>query len=415
MRKSVKVLAAAFLLCMLLMPIQASAAAVNGRLTVVDTRNVRVALQMPEGNTEAVTSLRLCLSVTVDEGSMENPYFQFAGSISSTVQDVDISRADNTYRVDIIISGKPDQKIFPDQDTAEIGTLVLSPSVQTNQTFRATVDFYKEGPDGAVISYVDSAGQTPFNLALSSEPVTVTNVSGGSGGPYYPGAPNQKPQKPDDTTGQKPPAEKPDGTGSTDKEPNQGQETSFAVSQKPKLRVSVKNGSRMVSLKWKKIAYADGYRIYQYDSKRHKFIAIKTIKDNHTTAYAVKLAYAASKKFRIRAYALAEDGSKILGHVSNTVNAVTAPKAVQGLTIRHPSSRKTVLSWTQSKKADGYQVLYSTKKAGNYKSLHMVKKPAKVQYTMKPKGGKNYYYKVRAYKIRSDGTRIYSKYSQSVY
>ncbi len=407
MKKSVKVLMIAFLLCVMLVPIQASASAINGRLTAADTSNVRVALQMQEDSLQSVTSLRLCLAITVEEGTISDPAFQFDSSINSMVKDAAVSRTGNGYLIDIILSGKPEQKIFQNQGTAEIGTLVLA---QASQPFRASVDFYKEGADGPAVYCVDSAGQTPLRIALSSQAVTVTNKQGGSDGPYYPGGPDQKPKPPGDSSDQTPPTQQPGDT----QNPGQEQDASFDGSKKPKLSFTVKNGSRIVRLKWKKVAKADGYRIYQYDSTRRKYVAIKTIKNAKTTEYSVKLSYAATENFRIRAYALAEDGSKTFGHVSNTIIAVTAPKAVQGLAVQNKNSKKAVLTWNKNKKADGYKLVYSKKEDGKYKSLRVIKQAEKVQYTAKKTGGKNYFYKVRAYKIGSDGKRIYSKYSLPV-
>ncbi len=60
------------------------------------------------------------------------------------------------------------------------------------------------------------------------------------------------------------------------------------------------------------------------------------------------------------------------------------------------------LKWSEVKGADGYQIYYSTSKAGKYKKL---KSTSKLSYKKTGlKSGKTYYFKVRAYKKMDSGT-----------
>ncbi len=84
----------------------------SGKLTV-DSNKVEVSLTIPEGKTEAITSLRLQLRVAAESGTMDAPTFAFGSSIGSSVQDAAITQEEGgSYLVDLILSGKRNQDIF---------------------------------------------------------------------------------------------------------------------------------------------------------------------------------------------------------------------------------------------------------------------------------------------------------------
>ncbi|MCI8489203.1 MAG: hypothetical protein HFJ04_02945 [Lachnospiraceae bacterium] len=67
------------------------------------------------------------------------------------------------------------------------------------------------------------------------------------------------------------------------------------------------------------------------------------------------------------------------------------------------SSKSVSLKWNKVAGAGGYEIYRSTKKNGSYSRVATVKKAGSVTYTDKTvKNGKNYYYKIRAYKGSGD-------------
>lgn len=332
----------------------------EGKLAATGNK-VAVKLILPEGKTEAITTLRVRLQIIVHTGSMDTPSFTFHSAIRSTVKDVEIKKdKEGICTADIILSGKKNQPIFQDSDQVMIGTLALKPA---SKSYRITVKFAGEtaGSDQPVIRYVDSSGLSEIRVPLANtEPLVVAADS---------------------------------------------------VLKKASLSVTAKNGSKVLAFKWKKVAKASGYRLYEYDSKTKKYKRIKTISGGEKTSCRIKFRYGSKHTFKLRAYKTASDGSKTYGSYSKAVKAVAAPAKVKKFKAEPGSMYRVALSWKKVTGASGYQIYRSKSKKGKYSLVKTIKKGKTIRYTnIRDKKGKAYY-KVRAYVSDAGKKRIYGQFS----
>lgn len=372
MKKWIKNLLISFLLLAAVPAIALAAEMAGGNLTV-EKNNVAVALNIPEGRTETITSLRLQMRVSLCDGGMEEPTFEFADTVKSVVRDAAISQEESdSYIVDIIISGKKDQDIFGESEHADLGTLSLHPN---SEEYQVKVEIIEEISDGdePVVKYVDGSGLTALTVPLADTSSVVVE--------------NQK-----ETETEKPPKAE--------------------AGQAPDLTASVKNGVNRVYFAWTKVADADGYMIYQYNEQTKQEKLIKTITDPNVTTFSKKYSYASAYAFRIRVYKAASGGGTTLGDYSELVRVTLPPAQVKGLGGTYQSAKRVTLSWKKVKKASGYQIYRSTKKDGKYSRYKTIKKGTTTKYAkIKQKSGRKYYYKVRAYIDPADGSRVYGSFS----
>lgn len=165
--------------------------------------------------------------------------------------------------------------------------------------------------------------------------------------------------------------------------------------------VSATQSTDSIKLTWKKVTGADGYRVYQYNSKTGKYEAIKTLTG---TSYTVKkLKAGTSYKFAVKAYSKA-DGETLWASSYKTITTTTKPatptlKATAG-------SKQATISWKKVTGATGY-VVYMQDEFGDYEKIGTTKNTS---YTRKKlTKGETYYFRVRAYKT-VDGKNIYGGY-----
>ncbi|MCM1543905.1 MAG: fibronectin type III domain-containing protein [Ruminococcus sp.] len=110
-----------------------------------------------------------------------------------------------------------------------------------------------------------------------------------------------------------------------------------------------------VTLKWKAVSGADGYRVYQYDEKEDNYaIAVKSTSE--TTAEIKGLKAGASFNFKVRAYAKNDSGKTVWGKPSDDIAASTAPGTVTGITTTDIELDSITISWKAVTGANGYQV-----------------------------------------------------------
>lgn len=187
----------------------------------------------------------------------------------------------------------------------------------------------------------------------------------------------------------------------------------FKPSDKTTLSASVKTGSNRVTFTWKKVKGADGYQIYQYNSKTRKYERLKTVLDPKVTSYTSKaLSYGTTYSFKIRAFQVKENGERTYGAFRKTIKASTAPGKVSSFTAKSSRKKEAAISWKKVKGAAGYQIYRSDSLKGTYKRIKTVTGNTSVKYTNKKlKSGKTYYYKVRAFSKTSGGTRIYGNFT----
>ncbi len=363
MKNWIKIILVSFLF-FAVMPLNANAATSKNNLTV-ENDQVAVSLNIPEGKTGAVTSLRLQLRVSAVSGTMEQPSFTFDSGIKSEIKDAAvIAEEDGSYLVDLILSGKKDKDIFGDNEYVKLGMLSPQPS---SEEYEIKVEIVGEMDDSGqpVVRYVDASGTTAMTAPLTdTEPVIV----------------------------------------------NQEDQSSGEVFTKtPTLKASAKNGSKSVSFSWSKIEGADGYVLYEVSG--NKDTKVKELSAS-TRSASKNYSYATTHKFKICAYKKASDGSKRFGNYSPVVSVTVGPDQVKSFSPQYKSTTKVTLSWKKTSGATGYEIYRSTKKSSGYKLVQKINKGSTTSYTMKHESGKLYYYKVKAY-ITKSGKTIYGNFSSA--
>lgn len=179
----------------------------------------------------------------------------------------------------------------------------------------------------------------------------------------------------------------------------------FTIAPKATSNVSAVQSTKAIELTWNKVTGADGYRVYQYNSKTKKWDNIKT---TSATSYKVeKLSAGTAYKFRIKAYK--KDDGTIWG--KETPTFATATKcATPSITKLTTSGGKVNFTWSDVSGESGYQVYYSTKKDKDFKKVTSYKANVLKGSKSKLTKGKTYYFKVRAYKKTDSGT-VFSAWS----
>lgn len=373
-----------FLFLFLAIPMTAAAAEANSGTLTVDKNNVTVSLHIPAGKTEGITSLRLQLRVSAISGTMGKPAFVFDSAVRSIVRDADIRQEkDGSYLVDIIVSGKKDQKLFSDSGDVKLGALSV---VSTSRDYQIKVEFAGEAGGVPSVTYVDGRGLNSVTVPLSkAEPVVVKS------------------------TGIRPtqsPAPSPS---------SQGPQAAGTFGKKPKLTASVKNGSNRVTLKWTKDEGADGYVLFRYNTSKKKYVRVKTFAGSKTVSYSKKYSYGKRYSFKLRAYQTTAGGTKTYGSFSAAVKVKLPPAKVKGVSARSGGYLKTALSWKKVSKAKGYQIFGSSEKNGEYARIKTIRTGKKTSVLIKQKDSGICYYKIRAFVKGINKKRVYGKFSNVVF
>ncbi len=355
MKKWIKIILVSFFL-FTIVPLTADAAENN--LTVED-KDVAVSVDIPAGKSGVITSLRMQLRVSANSGTMNAPVFTFDSAVNSEIKDAVIMPGENgTYLVDLILSGKKDKSIFGGSESAKLGTLSVRP---TSQQYKIKVETVGELDDNGkpMVKYMDANGIAVMTESLAdAEPVLVET------------------------------------TGST-------------FGKIPRLKASVKNGSRSVSFSWDKIEGADGYVLYEVKNGKNTLV---TTLSASATSVAKNYAYATDHSFSLRAFKKDAEGSISYGDYSPIVQITVGPNKVKEFSPEYKNSTKVTLTWQEVSKASGYQIYRSAKKNGTYTLVKDIKKGKTTSCTLKHPSGKTYYYKVKAY-IKKSGNTVSGSFS----
>ena len=150
---------------------------------------------------------------------------------------------------------------------------------------------------------------------------------------------------------------------------------------KTPFMLQMKTNSKRTILKatWDKVENADGYVIYQYNSKTKKYKKAGTTKK---TKYTIKnLKTETQYKIKVSAYIQLSNGKKVEGKPTDPQFIWTNPKKpgttkITGITKGandtdeegHPIRYITV-KWTKAKDATGYDVYYRDISTGSYKCV----------------------------------------------
>ena len=161
---------------------------------------------------------------------------------------------------------------------------------------------------------------------------------------------------------------------------------------------------KVVTLLWSKTPGADGYQVCYKKSSDKSYKCY-----NNGSLKQVILKEGTKYDFKVSPY-IKSNGKYIISPNGKTVSIYTlkkmnAPKVVK------KSNKEVKITYTKIKGTTGYKVYYSTKKNKGYKLIKTLGS-SKNSVKFKPKKGKKYYYRVRAYKKDNNKT-VYSPYSNS--
>ena len=167
------------------------------------------------------------------------------------------------------------------------------------------------------------------------------------------------------------------------------------------------SGTNHVTLSWDKNPKADSYKVYRAESKSGTYKLIKTTADRTYKDYSgsVEKTY----YYKVVPRVLVED-TFVTGNDSNIKSgkAKLARVSTSGITAER---RKATVKWKSVKQASGYVIYRSTSKSSGFKAVKTVKKGSALSFTnYKLRSGRNYYFKIRAYKV-VNGKRVYGSYS----
>lgn len=374
-----------FLFLFLAIPATAAAAEANSGALTADKNNVAVSLHIPAAGAEGSVSLRLKLRVSAISGTMGKPAFAFDGAVKSIVRDADIRQEKNgSYLVDIIVSGKEDQKLFSAGGDVRLGVLSVAP---TSRDYQIRVEFAGETGGVPSVTYVNGEGLKSVTVPFSKADAVVVKPAG---------------VRPTQSPAQTP-------------SPSKGSQAAGSFGKKPKLTASVKNGSRRVTLKWTKDEGADGYVLLRYNTSKKKYVRVKTFSGSQTTSYSKKYSYGKRYSFKLRAYQTTAGQAKTYGSFSAAAKVKLPPAKVKKVSAGSGGYRKTALSWKRVPRARGYQIFASREKNGEYTRIKTIRAGAKTSILIDEKDSGICYYKIRAFVKGIKKKRVYGKFSNVVF
>lgn len=405
-----------------------SASAKNSGAAVLtkaaDSNNVEVAIELTEGATEVITSLRFQLYVDVESGEMEEPAFTFSDGLTSLVKDAKVTwDADSAnYLVDVILSGKEDQKlpfsVLTDADSGvghlAVGTLVIP-----------TGKYYAEVGMAASDDEEDSEPLVQYMAAAAAEAVSVpiTNAQA-----VYVGEKEQASPTPAETPSPTPaetpsptPAETPSPTPVVTPSPAPSEApapttTPEAALAAPKLEAASKAGTNKIDFSWNQISDANGYEIFVRNEKTGTYTLKYTVKGAKTTSYTAAADAGKTYTFVVRAYRASGTKTTYSSYSTPvTVSVFDKSKKLDASVKVNTNKQRIVLSWKKADGADGYQIYQYNEKKKKYVLLDTIEDAKTTKYRTEKKyaNATEYTFKVRAYALDTDGkTKVTGKYSK---
>lgn len=178
--------------------------------------------------------------------------------------------------------------------------------------------------------------------------------------------------------------------------------------QAAKTTVSVKAADyKTAKITWKAVDNADKYQVYRSTSKNSGYSRIATVSGK--SLKNVNLKTGKTYYYKVRAYAKIND-TDVYSKYSAVKSVKMSLGKVSSLKLETGKAKVTV-KWSKVKGASGYKIYRSTKKSSGFKCVKTLKSGSTVKYVNKNlKKGRNYYYKVKAYRA-VDGKNVYGAYS----
>lgn len=176
------------------------------------------------------------------------------------------------------------------------------------------------------------------------------------------------------------------------------------------IRKITANWDSSLAIQWKKVDKAEGYILYRATKENGEYKKIVTVKNNDTVTYEDKKVKADKKYYyKVTAYCKI-DGKRVVSELSAAKGQKVKESAVKILQVKAKKAG-IALYFDKVNAAKGYCIYRSTKEESGYKKIKTVKKSFFIDKTIKE--GKNYYYKIRAYK-GSGKEKLYGAYSNVV-
>ncbi len=173
------------------------------------------------------------------------------------------------------------------------------------------------------------------------------------------------------------------------------------------FKQSAEYSASTIKMSWKKVSGAAGYAVYRGTSKNGTYKLIKTVTANSCSNSGLK---AGSKYYyKVRAYKTV-NGKKVYGDYSESISMSTKPAAPANLSLTAEGT-KAKISWTRTQGMAGYEVYMSASRDTGYKIIQRVNPSVSGIVKSGLEKGQKYYFRVRAYAVLADGTKIYSGYS----
>jgi len=181
------------------------------------------------------------------------------------------------------------------------------------------------------------------------------------------------------------------------------------VPKHPSTSSAVLYGYDDVKFTWNKSPGATGYAIYYKKSTSKNY----TLLGKTTNNYIKKANLSDGTKYYFKVVPFVKANNEIYYSKTSKVSSVTTLKKMNTPTVTHASNSTVKVSWKDIEGQSGYQISRSTSKidtniVATYKTTSGTSKI--VNATL----NKDYYYKVRAYKIIND-TKIYGPWSNVKY
>ncbi|MGN0141652.1 MAG: fibronectin type III domain-containing protein [Roseburia sp.] len=165
-----------------------------------------------------------------------------------------------------------------------------------------------------------------------------------------------------------------------------------------------------ITLAWDKLSGVAGYQIYQYNESTEKY---ERIADNVTgTTYEVTgLKAGMSYRFKVRGFVKLNSATKNYGKYSAELFVCTKPDKVTSLEYTDATTASVALKWKKQSGVSGYQVTILDSKGNKLKNCTATKNMLDCTDL---KEGTTYRFKVRAYMVEADGSKLYGSYSDEI-
>ncbi len=161
-------------------------------------------------------------------------------------------------------------------------------------------------------------------------------------------------------------------------------------------------------LTWNSVEGADGYLIYFYNAEKKKYVSIGQTTKN--TCKLTRLSSAYTYTYKVKAFSLKKDGSKLYSKASAAFDAVTLPAAVTTFTASSVTTSSFNLKWSAADGSDGYRIYEQDPKTKKYTAIATVKNIYSLSLSSKA-SAHSYTYVIRSY-AKLNGKTYYSELSK---